>query len=317
MRDYRDCGRWLFLALFFTLAAPTCGGNGGGAASQFCGEWAAAFCKRVWACTTDPANNPFAGSSEAECRMGYSMLCSQQQPAGQTFDVSCAGKQVNEAAKTACLNKLNTVTCDDFNSATYDDDCDLVCTTGGGVGSGGSGGSGGGGTGGSSSCGSVQPCGGSLVGTWTITGVCLNATDTSDPTCPGYALSNLSATESGTLSFASGGTYTANVSATLQYTETIPQSCIDPSTCADIAPTYALLGIAASCTGTTVCTCSIAIASNSSEAGTYTTSGTTVTSTDSLGYVDTMAYCVQGNSVHFLSYNSAGQVTTEEIAQKQ
>ena len=32
---------------------------------------------------------------------------------------------------------------------------------------------------------------------------------------------------------------------------------------------------------------------------------------------DTMGYCVQGNSIHFLSFNGAGQVTTEEIAQRQ
>src|SRR4051812_22533917 len=121
MRDCRERVRWLLVALVLTLAAPSCGGGDGGAGSQFCNEWAAAFCHRVWACTTDPASNPFAGSSEGECTKGYAMLCSQPQPAGQTFDVSCAGgKQVNQAAKTACLNRLNTVSCDDFNATTYD-----------------------------------------------------------------------------------------------------------------------------------------------------------------------------------------------------
>ena len=314
MRERRNRGRWLLAALFLTLAAPSCGGGGGGAGSQFCNEWAAAFCHRVWACTTDPASNPFAGSSEGQCTAGYAMLCSQPQPDGQTFDVSCSGgKQVNQTAKTACLNKLNTVSCDDFNAATYDDDCDLVCTAGGG------GGTGGGGTGGTSGggCGNVQPCGGDLVGTWTITSACLHAPDTADPTCPGYSVSNVSGTETGTLMFAAGGTYTSNVSATASYTEMIPSSCIAPSVCADLPAVYTSLGAAATCTGTTTCVCSVAAASNGSEAGTYAISGTTVTVTPTYGYPDAMAYCVQGNTVHFLSYNSAGQVTTEEIAQRQ
>src|SRR3954469_600761 len=184
MRERRSCGRLLSAALFLTLAAPTCGG-GGGNGPQFCNDWAAAFCHRVWACTADPASNPFAGSSEAECKSGYAMLCSQPQPAGQTFDVSCAGgKQVNQAAKTACLNKLNTVSCDDFNAATYDDDCDLVCTAGG------TGGTGGGGTGGTSGggCGSVQACGGNLVGTWMISNICIDPPDTADPSCSGSSI---------------------------------------------------------------------------------------------------------------------------------
>ena len=241
MRERRCCGRLLSATLFLALAAPACGGDSGGAASQFCGEWATAFCHRIWACTTDPASNPFAGSSEAECARGYATLCSQPQPAGQTFDVDCSGgKQINQAAKTSCLNRLNTVSCDDFNAATYDDDCDLVCTAG----TGGTGGGGTGGTGGTSGggCGSVQPCGGNVVGTWAFTQVCVTAPTTTDPNCPGYTVSNLMITETGTMTFASGGTYTSNVTATISYMEMTPSSCITPSTCADLAAGYVAPG---------------------------------------------------------------------------
>ena len=105
-------------------------GTGGttGSGSPFCSEWAAVFCRRVWECEPDPASNPFALGSEAACAAGYAMLCSQPQPAGQTFSVNCSGKQVNQAAETSCLNRLNTVSCADFNATTYDDDCDMVCT---------------------------------------------------------------------------------------------------------------------------------------------------------------------------------------------
>ena len=166
-------------------------------------------------------------------------------------------------------------------------------------------------------CGNVQPCGGDLVGTWAITQICLGPI-MGDPSCPGDTVSNASATENGTLAFASGGTYTANVSITLMYTEMTPVACIDPSTCADLPAIYAASGAAASCTGTSTCTCSIAAAAPSSaEAGTYAASGTSVTVTPAGGTARSMGYCVQGNSVHFLHFNSSGQVTTEEIAQRQ
>ena len=67
-----------------------------------------------------------------------------------------------------------------------------------------------------------------------ISGICLDPPDTADPSCPGSSLSNVSGTETGTLMFAAGGTYTTNVGSTLTYTETTPQSCLAPSTCADL-----------------------------------------------------------------------------------
>jgi hypothetical protein len=247
------------------------------------------------------------------------MLCSQQeQPGGQTFDINCYGKQVNEAAKTACLNKLNTVSCDEFNGPTYNDDCELVCTAGGGGGSGGTTGTGG--TGGMSGggCGSTQPCGGDILGTWSFTDVCVKTPPAGDSTCPGDTISDFMITEAGTLSFASGGAYTASINATQSYTEMTPSSCISPATCADLAAAYQSLGASATCSGTTVCTCTIALAVNGTAAGTYTTSGSTLTIMASTGsQPDSMGYCVQGNQVHFLHFNSAGQVTTDETAQRQ
>lgn len=322
MRERRDVGRSLLTRLllascFLIVAAPTCGGGGGGSASKFCGDWAAAWCHKVWTCTPDPGSSGFAGSSEADCTKGYAALCSQPQPAGQTFDVSCAGKQVNEAAKMSCLNKLNTVSCDDFNAPTYSDDCSMVCTEGGTGGTGGTGATGG--TGGTSggSCGNVQPCGGDLVGTWTINKACISSL-TPDSTCAGDTISNTSATETGTLSFTSAGTYTSNVSLTLSYTEMIPASCISGLTCADLQSQFAIIGATATCTGSTVCTCSISLAANGAETGTFTASGTSLTTTSSAsGNSSSMGYCVQGNTVHFLHFDTAGQLQTEEIGTRQ
>ena len=42
-----------------------------------------------------------------------------------------------------------------------------------------------------------------------------------------------------------------------------------------------------------------------------------MTITPPSGTPNTMGYCVQGDTLHFLHFNSAGQVTTEEILQRQ
>src|SRR5207247_2211772 len=99
-------------------AAVGCGG-GGGVGDQFCHDWAAASCHRIWLCP-----DPF-GPSEAACTQGFTKLCTDPQPAGQTSDVSCVGAtHVNEAAKSLCLSEINAETCDDLNSGNVVTVCD-------------------------------------------------------------------------------------------------------------------------------------------------------------------------------------------------
>jgi hypothetical protein len=124
-------------------------------------------------------------------------------------------------------------------------------------------------------------------------------------------------TETGPMTFAAGGTYTSNVTATISYMEMTPSSCLTPLTCADLAAGYVDQGASATCSGTTVCACSIALTTTGAAAGTYTTTGTSMTIIPPSGTPNTMGYCVQGNSLHLLHFNSAGQVTTEEILQRQ
>ncbi len=107
--------------------APLACGGGGSAGSDFCQSWAAAQCHKIYQCpTADP--NPLAGTSESNCTAGWTQLCTNKPPAGETFDVNCsAGQSINEAAKTSCLNSLTSATCDQFNDPTHTDVCDQVC----------------------------------------------------------------------------------------------------------------------------------------------------------------------------------------------
>jgi hypothetical protein len=128
-----------------------CGGGGASPGAQFCQSWASAFCQKLYACTpADMRGADFlGGSSEAQCTAIWKQSCAATPPAGTTFDVNCSGgAQVNVAAKTACLNELSSISCDDFSAPTYQSVCDQVCTekdggAAGGPGSAGNSGSGG------------------------------------------------------------------------------------------------------------------------------------------------------------------------------
>jgi hypothetical protein len=146
----RSLGGLSLLGLLALLAG--CGGGGTSEGAKFCGDWATAFCQKLYDCT--PADmrgaNFLGGSSQSRCNDIWSHACSDKPPAGVTFDINCSdGAHVNKVARDMCFNELSTITCDDFNAPTYSSICTQVCgSTGGGTaGSGGSGGAGGAGGG--------------------------------------------------------------------------------------------------------------------------------------------------------------------------
>jgi len=167
---------------------------------------------------------------------------------------------------------------------------------------------------GSGSCGKVQPCGGDVVGNWTIAGSCANgasmsAGSTSCPTATGTASTNAS----GTLSFAQDGSYMANVTLSGVATINYPQSCLTMSgvtiTCTQLDQALQLQiamtpGVfqSAHCSGSGSCTCTLVLApQTTNEMGTYTTAGTTLAASGMLGGGP---YCVQGNELHLISIDT-------------
>jgi hypothetical protein len=159
------CGAWSVGSVvgLAGLVAAGCGGGSTSPGAQFCQSWASAFCQKLYACT--PANMRGAdflgGSSESQCTSLWDQTCAAPAPAGTTFDVNCSGgARVNTAAKTACLNELATISCDDFNAPTYQSVCDQVCAENdGGAGSGGTS-NGGTGAGGEGAAGAAGTAGG-------------------------------------------------------------------------------------------------------------------------------------------------------------
>jgi hypothetical protein len=170
-------------------------------------------------------------------------------------------------------------------------------------------------------CGTVLPCGGDLTGTWKIIGGCLGPHDGENLPCGGTV-------QLLTLSF--GGTETFNADMTYAFTDmaderaeidTVPTSCPGTATCAaQDAELKSMVphGLSyASCTGTTFCSCTIAVGEVYSESGTYSIQGSqfnTVSYSDGGGSVmGSTDYCVQDGLLHVLGINyvrdSSGNLT--------
>jgi hypothetical protein len=117
------------------------------------------------------------------------------------------------------------------------------------------------------------------------------------------------------------------VSGTESLSETlgIPSSCLGATTCDQLAAglqgALADAGVSAACTTSALgCVCTVsgsALAIDTS--GTYTTSGTNVTTTPTTGGTSsTSGYCVQGSTLYILNApGMTGGGASEIVAQKQ
>jgi hypothetical protein len=175
--------------------------------------------------------------------------------------------------------------------------------TGGNVGGGGNVGSGGNPDGSSASCMQVSPCGGDVVGTWRISQSCVIATGDLT-TCAGATVE---------LDLVIGGTVTYNADRTYSsmptggagtYHEHFPPGCMPYGmTCDQLEQTLGDGGATTTATCSTdstgACNCvgqEPEMATN--QAGTYVTSGSTLTTTTQDGTSSSSNYCVRGNTLY-------------------
>lgn len=172
-----------------------------------------------------------------------------------------------------------------------------------------------GGGGAAASCGKVHPCGGDLVGNWKVAGICANAAaimaGTADdfPTCPDYRVDATGITASGTLSFKADMTFTSMVTIAGSEKLTLPLSCLNGLSCAEFNtailtrmqqnPDPSIQSF--TCAGSSPCVCTITPTPEvATESGTYTTVGNVLTTTPTGGVPDSVEYCVQGATAHFI-----------------
>jgi len=191
-----------------------------------------------------------------------------------------------------------------------------------------------GGSSGPPNCGAEQPCGGDVVGTWSLAGACSNVSAASAElmaSCPGASIRGISVSLTGALTYNADLTYTAtNWHELFSATETVPLTCAGATACSEGSGTDSqtqdgtTITITTTCTGTTVCTCRVSgELSITSDAGDYYITGTTL---DMLGLSTSGAfpYCVEQNRLHLIQLSTTmttpmGQavITSDIVAQKQ
>jgi hypothetical protein len=179
-------------------------------------------------------------------------------------------------------------------------------------------------------CGQVQPCGGDVVGNWTIAGACVDpdAITNSDvesvkDLCPTLTYKT-SYQASGSASF-TATSYTFDVQETVTATIDVPASCLTPFglSCADLDGILqgevggGADGPTISCSGSGGCTCILSAPANLEESGTYTTDGNKLYTTPAGGGTgEVRPYCVDGSTLHVIEMNDDNSGIVADIVGK-
>ena len=161
------------------------------------------------------------------------------------------------------------------------------------------------------SCGAFTPCGGNVVGTWSIQNMCSTGSVSSlIEDCPGATTSIEGLKGSGTVTYNADMTMVSNTTLTGTMKMNVPMSCIMGGTCAQLDAVLKSLATepdspfsSASCTGSSTCACSFQLKGTAEmETGTYSISGNKITDSDG----DAQDYCVSGDTLQLKSTMSMG-----------
>ncbi len=173
-----------------------------------------------------------------------------------------------------------------------------------------------GGTG--ATCPTFTPCGGDVLGDWTIKDFCLGSamSDALSEFCPGATVSVGPIMATGTLSFKADGTEVGSATLSYQGSVHIPADCYTEANCATYETALNTVnGVStASCSWDAATGCSCAMSINqapSMGSGTYQVQGTDIlfTSSDS-GNTSVSNFCVSGNTLRIVSADAGSTLTS-------
>jgi hypothetical protein len=174
-------------------------------------------------------------------------------------------------------------------------------------------------------CGRTQPCGGDVVGSWTVTHSCLSSgaavarvESAIGVSCKALTLDSVRANQEGTITFAADLTFTGNVSAGGTVTVRLPPSCLGGLTCTQVDDALMTAGLSEdACMGTSSCICPIARQPLTiAGAGTYLAEGTTLTFRSPSDTVITRQYCVTDSSMHLVVTSSGGDIIDDVMLER-
>ena len=156
-------------------------------------------------------------------------------------------------------------------------------------------------------CAEVQPCGGALVGSWTIQGICETpALFTGGADCTAATVDGSMRSTSGSIVFNDDLTYRESSSEGGSLGFTVPLPCAPVPDCdalAGLVGPFPPDGMTTCATANGVCDCTLVfnVPLTHDDSGTYTTSGDALTLTSSTGaasFAD--RYCVQDDTLHLM-----------------
>ena len=186
------------------------------------------------------------------------------------------------------------------------------------------------------SCGAVDPCGGDVVGSWSIVDSCLSATGMFSSQkqtffagfCTGTGTGAVS-DDAATASWVGAWSFDASASYAVSILETVHESftCNDGESCA-MLDTEIKAAQASSPTMQSAgcqpvggaCKCTVDWATFTDEAGSYTAAGTAISLAPTTGAATSqIGYCVKGNTMHWIPTTDAtsGPPFPDLIAERQ
>jgi hypothetical protein len=146
--------------------------------------------------------------------------------------------------------------------------------------------------GGNLNCSDFSACGGNPVGEWTIVDACIDGAPQPDiDGCPEASAAFDDVVVSGTVEIREDGSYATSVNTMATLILTVPMSCLDGATCAQLSEAA---GVPCTAEGD-ACDCTSELDESDQETGTWETSGSTISLTDSDDMVSESTYCVEGD----------------------
>jgi hypothetical protein len=167
------------------------------------------------------------------------------------------------------------------------------------------------GGGGPASCSTITPCGGNLIGTWTVSSACVtNLTANLD--CPLATYDGSGLITSGAITFNADMTYSSSIEAFGSVNVMLPAECLQGESCDQVQQVFAsnLMSTGATCTGTSSCSCTIPIPmmTMATETGTYVTQMGTYMTNPAHSQPDSGPYCASGTALKLSMDFLAGPV---------
>jgi hypothetical protein len=154
-------------------------------------------------------------------------------------------------------------------------------------------------------CPAFQRCGGDLVGTWTITSLCLPSESGSTPECPAESDDSRGLVLAGTMTFRADSTFATTDTLSGTVVRIIPLACArnhGAGSCAQLAILMQSASFrSVGCTGASTCSCTVDLAPvSASGTGSYVMATNLVTITQSDGSVEANTYCVSGDTLRLV-----------------